>query len=158
MLFTVPWRVSIPRARDNSNRTRESNTRAMAILPANSVGSNREDVIARSIEDKPRSLRLRRLAGCDSQKVRSFAKPAPSEIRYARTLRRRHLFRTDTETIEQKLTDLECRMIAIEPLASQRKQKGAWREVIGWEEDDPLFREAVRLGAEWREKANAEGR
>lgn len=63
-----------------------------------------------------------------------------------------------TETIEQKLTDLERRMIALESLAVQRQPKGAWREVIGWEEDDSLFREAVQLGAEWREKANVEGR
>ena len=63
-----------------------------------------------------------------------------------------------TETIAQKLTDLERRMAALEALAGQRKPKGAWREVIGWEEDDSLFRDAVQLGAEWREKANAEGR
>ncbi len=63
-----------------------------------------------------------------------------------------------TEAIQQKLTDLEKRMVALEALAGQRQSKGAWREVIGWEEDDALFREAVQLGAEWREKANAEGR
>ena len=63
-----------------------------------------------------------------------------------------------TETIEQKLTEIERRMAALEAMVGQRQPRGAWREVIGWEEDDSLFREAVRLGAEWREKANAEGR
>ncbi|MEA3207567.1 MAG: hypothetical protein QOE70_624 [Chthoniobacter sp.] len=63
-----------------------------------------------------------------------------------------------TETIEQKLTDLERRMAALEALAADRNPKGTWREVIGWEEDDSLFRGAVQLGAEWRARASAEGR
>ncbi len=63
-----------------------------------------------------------------------------------------------TELIEQKLAELERRMEAVEAKTFDRKPKGAWREIIGWEEDDELFREAVRLGAEWRAKANAEGR
>ena len=63
-----------------------------------------------------------------------------------------------TETIEQKLTDLERRMAAVEAKTFERKPKGAWRELIGSQVDDELFRDAVRLGAEWRAKANAEGK
>ena len=63
-----------------------------------------------------------------------------------------------TQTIEQKLTDLERRMAAMEALTGQRQPKGAWREIIGSQVDDELFREAVRLGAKWRAKANSEGR
>ena len=63
-----------------------------------------------------------------------------------------------TQTIEQKLTDLDRRMAAMEALTGQRKPEGAWRELIGSQVDDELFREAVRLGAEWRAKANSEGR
>ena len=63
-----------------------------------------------------------------------------------------------TELIEQKLAELERRMEAVEAKTFDKKPKGAWREIIGWEQDDELFREAVRLGAEWRAKANAEGR
>ena len=63
-----------------------------------------------------------------------------------------------SETIEQKLTDLERRMAAIEAATGQHKPNGAWREIIGWEQDDAAFREAVQLGAEWRAKANEEGR
>lgn len=63
-----------------------------------------------------------------------------------------------TELIEQKLTDIERRLAAMEELTGQTRPRGSWREIIGWEEDDTLFREAVRLGAEWRAKANAEGR
>ena len=63
-----------------------------------------------------------------------------------------------TEIIEQKLADLTTRLERLEVESLQRKPQGAWRELIGWEQDDELFREAVRLGAEWRTKANAEGR
>lgn len=63
-----------------------------------------------------------------------------------------------TEIIEQKLTEMERRLAALEAATFQRKPKGAWREVIGWEEDDALFGEAVQLGAEWRAQANTDGR
>ena len=63
-----------------------------------------------------------------------------------------------TEVIEQKLVELDRRRQAVEMNTFEPKPKGSWRAVIGWEKDDDLFREAVRLGAEWRAKANAEGR
>ncbi len=63
-----------------------------------------------------------------------------------------------TETIEQKISELERRMDAVEAATGQTKPRGNWREIVGWEEDDALFRDAVKLGAEWREKANVEGR
>ena len=63
-----------------------------------------------------------------------------------------------TETIEQKLAELEQRLEAVEAISFDQKPKGAWRELIGSQVDDELFRDAVRLGAEWRAKASAEGR
>jgi len=39
-----------------------------------------------------------------------------------------------------------------------RTPPGKWRDLIGWEKDDELFREAVRAGAEWRVRANRQGR
>ena len=62
-----------------------------------------------------------------------------------------------TELLEEKVAELTKRVEALETKLD-RAPKGAWREIIGWEKDDELFREAVRLGAEWRAKANAEGR
>ena len=62
-----------------------------------------------------------------------------------------------TEAIEKKLAELERRLEAVEGKAFPRQPKGAWRELIGWEKDDALFREAVRLGAEWRARMNEEG-
>ena len=59
--------------------------------------------------------------------------------------------------IEQKLKELQRRVETLEA-RSAPPSKGQWRELIGWEKDDELFRDAVRLGAEWRAKANAEGR
>ena len=62
-----------------------------------------------------------------------------------------------TEMIEQKLVDLTRRMERLEaklqPLA-----KPTWRDAFGMMKDDDLFEEAMKLGAEWRAKMNAEGR
>ena len=63
-----------------------------------------------------------------------------------------------TELIEQKLADIERRLAALEGNGFERKPKGAWRDLIGWEKDDETFREAVRLGAEWRQRMNEEGK
>lgn len=63
-----------------------------------------------------------------------------------------------TEAIATKLAELERRLEALEAQTFDRKPKGAWRELIGSQVDDELFREAARLGAEWRTKSNAEGR
>ena len=63
-----------------------------------------------------------------------------------------------TDAIATKLAELERRLEALEAQTLDRKPKGAWRELIGSQVDDGLFREAARLGAEWRAKSNAEGR
>ena len=62
-----------------------------------------------------------------------------------------------TEMLEQKVTELTARIEKLEEKAGH-VPKGAWRQLIGSQEDDELFRDAVRLGAEWRARANAEGR
>ena len=62
-----------------------------------------------------------------------------------------------TQVLEEKVDELTKRVEALETKLG-RAPKGAWRELIGSQVDDDLFREAVRLGAEWRAKANAEGR
>ena len=59
--------------------------------------------------------------------------------------------------MEQKLAELTKRVESLEAHL-ERAPKGAWRELIGSQEDDELFREAMRLGAEWRTRANAEGK
>ena len=63
-----------------------------------------------------------------------------------------------TDAIATKLAELERRLEALEAQTFDRKPKGAWRELIGSQVDDELFREAARLGAEWRAKSNAESR
>ena len=60
-------------------------------------------------------------------------------------------------TIEKELRDLTKRVATIESKI-EPAPTGAWRELVGSQEDDELFREAVRLGEEWRAKANAEGK
>lgn len=38
------------------------------------------------------------------------------------------------------------------------KPKGSWKKLIGRMKDCDLHREALRLGAEWRARMNAEGK
>ena len=59
--------------------------------------------------------------------------------------------------MEQTIADLQRRVKKLEA-SSQPAAKGSWREAIGFAKDDNLFRKAMKLGAEWRVKANQEGR
>ena len=69
-----------------------------------------------------------------------------------------HYFgRMSTKVMEQTIADLQFRIERLEA-TSQPAAKGSWREMIGFAKDDDLFREAMKLGAEWREQANQEGR
>jgi len=61
------------------------------------------------------------------------------------------------ELVEQNLADLKRRVAEIEEKLGQR-EPGGWRVIAGKAEDDDLFEEAIRLGAEWRAKANARER
>jgi len=62
-----------------------------------------------------------------------------------------------TEVVERNLANLERRVAEIEDRLGEPKPVG-WRAVAGQAEDDDLFEEAIRLGAEWRVKANASER
>lgn len=59
--------------------------------------------------------------------------------------------------MEQEIAALKQRVDQVEAKIDHLP-RGAWRELIGSQKDDALFREAVRLGAEWRAQANAEGK
>lgn len=61
------------------------------------------------------------------------------------------------ETMEREIAELKQRLERVEAKV-ENAPRGAWRALIGSQEDDELFREAVRLGAEWRAQANAEGK
>lgn len=63
-----------------------------------------------------------------------------------------------TETIENKLAELEQRLEAVEEKTQDRKPPGAWKELFGWAKNDDLHRDAARLGAEWRQQMNEQGR
>jgi len=62
-----------------------------------------------------------------------------------------------TEIIEQELATLKQRVEKLEATVEQKPQD-AWKEIVGAAKDDDLFEEAMKLGAEWRAKANQEGR
>jgi hypothetical protein len=41
-----------------------------------------------------------------------------------------------------------------EAIERARKSGKDWRRTVGWAKNDPVFEEAMRLGAEWRESEN----
>ena len=62
-----------------------------------------------------------------------------------------------TKMIEQELAELKQRVEKLEAKVEQKPQD-VWKEIVGAAKDDNLFEEAMKLGAEWRAKANEEGR
>ena len=62
-----------------------------------------------------------------------------------------------TEIIEQELATLKQRVEKLEATVDHKPQD-AWKKIVGAAKDDDLFEEAMKLGAEWRAKANEEGR
>ncbi len=74
-------------------------------------------------------------------------------------MRRRHVVTVSTEAIEQKLAELARRVEALEARGGvSPKTSDSWREAVGAMKDCDLFDEALRLGADWRQRANVNGR
>ena len=65
--------------------------------------------------------------------------------------------RISTELIELELATLKQRVAKLEATVDHKPQD-AWKKIVGAAKDDDLFEEAMKLGAEWRAKANEEGR
>jgi len=61
-----------------------------------------------------------------------------------------------TTTLEQTVIDLQRRLAEIEHQITA-KARGGWEAIAGKAKDDDLLDEAMKLGAEWRARANAEG-
>ena len=66
-------------------------------------------------------------------------------------------WRMSTRIMEQTLAELQRR---VERLEGKRRPaaEGGWRSAFGFAKGDKLFREAMKRGAKWRQKANREGR
>ena len=64
-----------------------------------------------------------------------------------------HTEEMSTKLIEQYLTDLQRRVASLEAAVKPRP-RDAWKKIIGSSKEQPLDREAARLGAEWRAKEN----
>ena len=58
-----------------------------------------------------------------------------------------------TKVLEQTVTDLQRRVVKLEKKVSARPREG-WQKVVGAAKNDTHFAEAMRLGAQWRKKAN----
>ena len=66
--------------------------------------------------------------------------------------------RMSSKMIEQKLADLTKRVEFLEARTEAKPvAKDSWRAAVGAMKDCDLFEEALRLGAEWRARANANG-
>ena len=62
-----------------------------------------------------------------------------------------------TKRIEQKLAELDHRLAVVEANAARPKES-AWLKHAGWAANDPIFDEAMRLGAVWRAGENRKAR
>jgi hypothetical protein len=58
-----------------------------------------------------------------------------------------------TKVLEQTVTDLQLRLMKLEKKVSDASRQG-WRKTVGAAKKDTHFAEAMRLGAQWRKKAN----
>ena len=62
-------------------------------------------------------------------------------------------------TLEERVTALEKELAELRKLTLDGialPPKDAWLESFGWAKDDPDYAEAMRLGAEWRARENAD--
>lgn len=57
-----------------------------------------------------------------------------------------------TRTIEQRVAAIEKRLAALESLKT-RKTKPGWLKRAGWAKGDPIYDEAMRLGARYRKSS-----
>ena len=60
-----------------------------------------------------------------------------------------------TQMMEHEIAALKQRVEALEKKVTDRP-RGGWEAIAGKAKDDDLFEEAMKLGAEWRARANAE--
>lgn len=60
-----------------------------------------------------------------------------------------------TEVLEQRLNDLQRRVADLEAKISTQG-KASVEDLVGAAKGDDCFDEAMKLGAEWRQKANRE--
>lgn len=61
-----------------------------------------------------------------------------------------------TTVLEQTVIDLQRRVAELE-IKIGGKARGGWEAIAGKAKNDDLFEEAMKLCAEWRARANAEG-
>lgn len=54
--------------------------------------------------------------------------------------------------LEHRVAALERRLAAVESKSPDNKP--AWLKHVGWAKDDPVYDEAMKLGAEWRKREN----
>ena len=72
------------------------------------------------------------------------------------TVRGGNVPRMSTKVLKQTVTDLQRRVTEIEDKMRDKARDG-WRKIAGAAKNDTHFAEAMRLGAEWRKKANKQG-
>lgn len=68
-------------------------------------------------------------------------------------MRHGNITRMSTKALEQSVTDLQRRVAELEEKMRDKARHG-WRRIAGAAKNDTHFAEAMKLGAEWRKKAN----
>ena len=58
------------------------------------------------------------------------------------------------QTIEQRLSELEREVAELKAEVRKGRTQKDWRKTVGRFKDDPVYDEAMRLGAEWRRREN----
>ncbi len=69
-----------------------------------------------------------------------------------------HSFAMSTMSKDPQPIVQSARLAALAKQFAPSGTKGGWQAIAGKAKGDRSFREAMRLGAEWREKANSEGK
>jgi len=58
--------------------------------------------------------------------------------------------------LETRVAELERRLAVVETKANRGSP--AWLKHGGWAQDDPIYDEAMKLGAQWRKRMNRKPR
>ena len=60
----------------------------------------------------------------------------------------------DTQLLEKRLAKVEAELADLKAEFRGQPKQNAWLDTVGRFKDDPVFDEAMRLGAEWRRREN----
>ena len=60
----------------------------------------------------------------------------------------------DNQSLEKRIEELEKEVAELRAEVRGKPTKDGWLKNVGWAKDDPVYDEAMRLGAAWRRREN----